>query len=344
MPVNSFGSVMTMAEAVKNIGPSQEQLAVVDVISQGTPIIEEGHWEESNDYQAYRLLQTMTEAIGTDAIINQGVNWEVNTLRPVTEVIQELESALKIDVRILRKQKNAEEFKRIQAELFIRGLAKSFHDRVFFGNTTIGQTTQVSADEIVGLHSRFNAIQNITYNQIQGLPYWPANVVSAGGNTGGAQQSLWIIKWGKDGVFFPFPRDGQDFINMEDMPEIQLVYDANNRPFRAEVTFFSISFGLCVADWRCVQRMCNIDATHPWSSDLMVQLLAGLPDTDMTGVVAYCSRPVWIQAMQQAKNNANSFHFDDAPWGKKTAFFMDIPFRVCDRLTQGLAGFEPVIT
>ena len=49
---------------------------------------------EAGKYNSYRLLQTMTEAIGTDAIINQGVNWEVDVLTPVTEVIQELESAL----------------------------------------------------------------------------------------------------------------------------------------------------------------------------------------------------------------------------------------------------------
>ena len=153
MPGNSFGSVVTLAEAAKTVGPSGEMLAVVDVISQGTPVMEEGHWEESNDFESYRLLQTMTEAIGTDAIINQGVNWEVNTLRPVTEIIQDLESALKIDIRILRKQKNAEEFKRIQAELFLRGLGKSFHDRFFYGNTNIAPTTAVSPDEITGLHS-----------------------------------------------------------------------------------------------------------------------------------------------------------------------------------------------
>ncbi len=340
MPGNSFGSVVTLAEAAKTVGPSGEMLAVVDVISQGTPVMEEGHWEESNDFESYRLLQTMTEAIGTDAIINQGVNWEVNTLRPVTEIIQDLESALKIDIRILRKQKNAEEFKRIQAELFLRGLGKSFHDRFFYGNTNIAPTTAVSPDEITGLHSRFNSIAGIQYNQIQGVPYWPVNVFSAGGNTGGGESSLWLIKWGKDGVFFPFPRDGQDFINMEDMPEIQLVYDSNNRPFRAEVTFFSMGFGLCVADWRCVQRMCNIDLTHPWSSDIMVSMIAGLPDTDTAGTVAYCTRAVWIQAIQQAKNNVNSYHFDDAPWGKMVPHFMDIPFRVCDRLLPA----EPVIT
>lgn len=328
-----------MAEAAKSIGASGEQLAVVDVISQGTPLMEEGHWEESNDFNTYRLLQTMTEAVGTDAIINQGVNWEVNTLRPVTEIIQSLESALKIDIRILRKQKNAEEYKRIQAELFLRGLSKSFHDRVFYGNTGIGQTTAVTPDEIVGLHPRFSHIAGVTYNQIQGTQYWPVNMFSAGGVAAGAQASAWLVKWGKDGVFFPFPRDGQDFINIEDMPEIQLVYDANNKPFRAEVTFFSIGFGLCVADWRCVQRICNIDATHRWTSDIMVEAMAGLPDTDMSGVVCYVPRFVWVQMSQEAKNNANSFHFDEAPWGKKTVYFMDIPIRVCDRLVNT----EPVI-
>ena len=71
----------------------------------------------------------------------------------------------------------------------------------------------------------------------------------------------------------------------------------------------------------------------------MVAMIAGLPDTDTTGAVAYCTRQIWIQAVQQAKNNANSFHFDEAPWGKMVPYFMDIPFRVCDRLLPA----EPVI-
>lgn len=340
MAVQTLTSVMTMAEAAKSIGADGQMLSLVDVVSQGTPLLEEGHWEEADDFNSHHFLQSMTEPVGTDSVINTGVSWEVATTKPVTEIIQGLESAFKIDIRILRKQKNAEEYKRAQVELFLRGLSKSFHDRVFYGNTTVAPTSAISPDQITGLHPRFNAISAATYNQIQGSTYWPLNVVSATGSSANVQSSIYAIKWGKDGVFFTFPRDGQDFIAIEDMPEIQLVYDANNKPFRAEVTFFNISFGLCVADWRCVQRLCNIDATHKWTSNLMIQLLAGFPDTDLSNVVIYVPRFVWIQMSQEANGNTNSFHFDDAPWGKKTVFFQDIPIRVCDRITQT----EPVIS
>lgn len=342
MATNALNSVMTMVEAAKSMGADGNQLAVVDTIALATPFLEEGHWEEANDYNSHHFIQVMTEAVGTDSVINVGVAWEVNTTRPVTELIQGLESATKIDTRILRMMRDPETYRRTQEELTLRGLKKAFHDRILYGNFTLtggNSTAKVSPDQVVGLMPRFNAISGATYNQIQGTTYWPINVISMAGSTSNGETSMYIVKWGPDGVFFTYPRGGRNFITVDDL-DLQLVYDGSSNPYKAEVTMFEINWGLCVADWRCVQRICNMDATHKWTSSIMVQALAGLPDEDMSGVVIYVPRTVWIWMSQEALSNTNSFHFDDAPWGRKTIYFQDIPIRLCDRIQT----VEPVVS
>jgi Major capsid protein GP7 len=338
---NTMTSVMTMAEAAKGIGAKGNMIPVIDVLAVGTPLLEEGHWEMSTDFNSYHYDQTMTDVVGTDSVTNQGISWEVPTSRPVTEMIYGLESALKIDSRILRRHPNPEEFKRVLVERFLRGLSKSFHDRIFYGNSAVGLTTKVSPTQVTGLHSRFGIISGATYNQVQGTQYWPLNVVSASGTGANAQMSSWLLKWGLDGIHFGYPKDGQEWVEVDEMPELQLVYDSSNNPFRADVSFFNIKYALCVGDWRCVQRMCNIDgSSHKWTSSLMVQLLAGIPDTDWSGLVAYVPRTVWIEMSQEALSNANSFHFDNAPWGRKTVYFQEVPIQVIDRLVNT----EPIIS
>ncbi len=341
---NTLTSVVTMAEAAKGIGDQGQMLPVIDILSSGTPFIEEGHWEMSTDFNSYHYDQTQTDVVGTDSVVNQGIAWEVPTSRPITEMIYGLESALKIDSRILRRHPHPEEFKRILMERFLRGLTKSWHDRILYGNTTLAPTSSVSPSQAVGLHLRFNVISAATYNQVQGTVYWPLNVVSAAGSTANVQSSAWAIKWGLDGLHFAYPKDGQEWIEVDQMPELQLVYDASNNPFRADVTFFNIKYAICVGDWRCVQRLCNIEGVTSklWTSTLQVQLLGGFPfdGSDWDGVVIYVPRFVWIEMMTEALANTNSFHFDTAPWGKKTIYFQDVPIRVVDRIVRT----EPVIS
>ena len=340
---NTLTSVMTMAEAAKGLGDRGNMIPVIDVISQGTPFIEEGHWEMSTDFNSYHFMQTMTDVVGTDSVVNQGVSWEVPTSRPITELIYGLESALKIDSRILRRHPQPEEFKRVLMERFLRGLTKSWHDRILYGNTAIAPTTSVTPSQPVGLQSRFNAILAATYNQIQGTAYWPLNVISASGSTANGERSAWLIKWGLDGMHFAYPKDGQEWIEVDQMPELQLVYDSSNNPFRADVTFFNIKYAICVGDWRCVQRIPNIDASHALTANLMAQALSNIPyegEDWGANLYFYVGRTDWLTMLQLAISNANSFHFDEAPWGRKTTFFQEVPMRVVDRIVST----EPVVS
>lgn len=343
MATNTVNGFATMVDAAKSIGADGTQLSVVDVLSSQT-VMRDAHWEEADDFTTHHYMQTLSEPSGSDTVINQGVAWEMGTERPVTETLQGIESYSKIDTRILARRRDAAGYRASKDLETLRGIRKSVDDRVFYGGTTIGvagNNNAVSPDQILGFHSRFDALAP-TYNQLQGTEYWPTNVISAGGSTANKQTSVWAIRWAPDGVYLTYPREGKGFIQVEPQPDATIVYDGSNRPFKAEITHFQIGFGVCVADWRNIQRQANInkaDDTKPWTSDNMVTMLAQLPDPDWSGVVIYANIPAYVEMLQEAKNNANSFHYDTAPWGEKVAHFMGVPISRADRI----ANTEPVI-
>ncbi len=335
----------TMLDAAKRIGADGQQLMVVDVLSSQT-FMQDAFWVEANDFTTHHYMQTLSEPTGTDTVINQGIVWEIGTERPVTEIIQGLESYSKIDARILADEPDPVGYRRAKDVECVNGLRKSVDDRILYGGTSVhvaGGSSAVSPYQITGLHPRFNKISGITYNQLQGTQYWLPNVVSAAGSTANVQSSVWVVKWGKDGLFMTYPRSGRGFIDVKPRPDTTIILDSSNNPYEIEITHFSIKFGLCVGDWRNVLRMCNINKatdSKPWTSDLMISLLAVLPDTDWTGLVLYVNRTVWQQILLEAKNDSNVFHFDEAPWGTKTPYFMGIPIKPVDRI----ASTEPVIS
>ena len=346
MATNVLTGIRTMAEAAKSIGAHGNELAVVDVLSQRTPMLQEGHWEEANDFNSHHYLQTLTEIQGTDTVINVEVSWEEPTMKPVTEIIQGIESYSKADSRIVRMQNNAEQYRRTRDNLRIKQLGKAVQDRMLYGNSTTGLTTSVNPAQVTGIIPRFSKISGVTYNQLVGTQYWPLNVVSAGGSTANSQASALAIKWGPDGVYFTYPRGGKNFIQAEDVSARYggpILITSSTGAYEAEISHFSLSFGIAVADWRAVQRICNINKatdTKPWTSTLQVQLLAAFPDADWTNVVLYVNITTWTEMLQEALSNTNSFHFDDAPWGgSPTVYFQTIPVRLCDRMVNT----EPVV-
>jgi len=338
MATNTLTGIVTMLDAAKSIGANGSQLAVVDVLSMQT-FMQDAHWEEADDFTTHHYMQTLSEPTGSDTVINQGITWEVGSERPVTETLQGLESYSKIDTRILKRRPQPQQYRAMKDTETVRGMRKTVDDRVLYGNSTVGvagNNNAVSPDQILGITPRFNKISP-TYDQIQGTQYWPSNVVSAAGSTANVQSSVWAVKWGPTGLYFTYPREGKGFIEVEPMPGETIVYDANNLPYKAEITHFEIGFGIAIGDWRNVQRMCNINKatdTKPWTSDLMVQMLAQFPDPDWSGIVIYANVTSYIEMLQEAKNNANSFHFDEAPWGEKTAHFMGVPIKRADRIAN----------
>jgi hypothetical protein len=336
MAAGGFTTEYTMIEVAKSIGAQGNDLALIDTMSQKTPFMEEGYWMEADDFQSHHFMQTLNEPVGIDSVINVGVGWDVATATPVTEIIQGIEDYMRIDMRILAKRRNPQQYIKQQCDVFVRGLTKTMHDRILYGNytanTAVGVGTSgsspiggASADRIQGIMSRFNTIAT--------NPWY--NVTSNAGSGTNAQASTLAIVWGPDAVFFTYPHGGQDFVKVTDMGE-QLVYDSSQKPYQAYVVHFALQFGLNVADPRKVQRLANINTTAYWSSTNQLKALGQLPD-GYDGAVLYVPRFVWTYMQIDAMTKSNSFYTKEEIWGRQQTMFQGVPIKMVDRMASNEA-------
>jgi hypothetical protein len=312
----------TLYSVAQRIGPDGVQMAIVDVISQKVPFIEEGYWTESSDFTSHHFLQVLSEPVGTDAMVNVGVAWENALTKPVTEFIQRIEVYCRVDVRAIENLKDPEAFRAAQDIMTAAGLKKTIHDRMIYGNNAISGGAQIN-----GLWTRF---PNLTSGGVA-----VANVTDNGGRIGGAQSSTWALKWGLDGVFFTYPRGGGNFIYSQDLGE-ELVPDVQGltpiREYTALVSRIGLQFGLCVADPRCCQRLANIDTTAVWNANAQMSAMGLFPDDSYDNVVLYTPRRVWQQMNQAAANKSNVVLSWGEAWGGPVVFFFTVPVRMCERL------------
>jgi hypothetical protein len=302
-----------LIQSAIGIGADGNQLAIIDTLAVRAPFLEEGYWTEADDFNSHHYVQALTEPTGSDTRFNKGVAYEAGTVVPVTEILQGLRSMSKIDTELLRRQKDPQAYRASRNAMTVRGMRKTFNDRVLYGNNA------THPDRVNGVTTRYNLLAL-------------ANVVGNGGSSAGATTSIWIVKWGLDGLFFTMPRNGQNFIVEEDL-RMQLVPDDQTTPqyFTALVSKFTINFGVNVGNPGNVRRICNIDATHQFDPDLLIEEIGNLPDgTD--NCVIYVPRPVMNQMNIEASNKSNAYYAPGEVFGRKIQTFFGLPVIMNERI------------
>jgi hypothetical protein len=110
------------------------------------------------------------------------------------------------------------------------------------------------------------------------------NVITAGG-TGSDNTSVFLVCWGDNTVYCPFPKGSKAGLTHEDLGE-QTVYDTSNR-MQAYATRYQWKNGLVVKDWRYVVRIPNIDV-----SDLIAQS-GTQASTAATNIIKLMARAIY---------------------------------------------------
>lgn len=310
-----MNSAHTLAHVVKAHDPDGKLATFVDVLSQRNPLLEEGYWVEANDFTSHRITKVLSEPAGSLTGVNEFVSYSAGTTTQVVEQLAILEAYSRIDERILDKVRNPSEYRAQYDELTVRGMTKTFHNSVFYGNNVS------NIKDIPGLATRYN---NVT-------DWGNVNVIDEGGN-GNDCSSIYIVKWGLDGVFFAFPRGGNQTLMADDMGR-QLMQNNGNSAYTALVTHFQLQFGLCVADDRAIQRIASVDITtaaNGFDADNVIKALNRMPDLDK--VVIYVNGDVKTQMDQDAQNKTNVNLTIGEAWGRPTTMFQGIPVRRCDKI------------
>jgi hypothetical protein len=125
---------------------------------------------------------------------------------------------------------------------------------MFYGNPA------TDPKQFLGLAPRYSALtgSNNSVNILNGL-------AGGGSYSATANTSVYLVVWGDNTVYCPFPKGSTAGLMHEDLGE-QTVYNSDGTRLQAYSTRYQWKNGLVVKDWRYVVRICNINTT-----DLLAQ-------------------------------------------------------------------------
>jgi hypothetical protein len=215
-----------------------------------------------------------------------------------------------------------------------------------FGNYSAGalSPTVNPPEEFAGLQYRYASLSSDQSNY----------VISNGNTTGSDNTSIWFIQHGPGMVYLIHPRntdggglkkkdEGRVFTSGDNSVASTSATSPNpTNQLWAYVTEFSWDVGLCVEDTRCVKRLCNIDSvlteTYTLDEDKIIQIRNNFKGN--TTPYMYCNETVFTQLEILAKDKTNVHWTENNPFGKPQLYFLDMPIRRCDAITN----VEPVLT
>lgn len=328
-----------------NLGGGYEQ--AVDVFSGKYPIVEEGYWMQANEETKHTHLRVTYEPSGGFVRYNEGTPFEASESLPIEEPLARMESMSRIDTRILEKSASPSAYRREQEAITLRGMIKRLNKTIFATRDSASGPFygSIARDPktINGLTTRYNSLTTATslVDNVRGLGCATANVNS----------SIWLIKWGPDGVFLLYPKTASKTLQVKDLRE-QVVYDDSGNPYTAVITNFAMEFGLGVADDRAIQRLGNIstsgattdfggsDNTSDQGENAMIDMIERLPGGDPTGCVFYTGPMIMTAIRKRLNTKANMYFTEETVWGRPMLTFNGIPIRRVDALNP----FEAVIS
>ena len=324
----SLNDYVTLSSVLKRLGPNGAPTHLVDTFSGQYPMVEEGTWVPANGILTHEFAQTVTNVdTATFVGVNQGVAVKNEETKPVVEYLGRLEDRLEIDTRILEIAPNAVQYRLEQEQLKAKKMIRTFNKVVFskggYGNRSVNPL------DIDGLGVRYNKLS--------------ANVVSNGG-TGSSLGSIWIVKWGPDGVNFLYPQREGSLLEIKDL-QIQPTTDSSGRKYDVVVSRFKWTFGLAVYDDRVVKRLCNITANGNnsfWQDgtnaakgeEALIDLITSIPDWSMSHIVLYTSQPIMAQIWKRIKSKGNVNFQPQNVWGRIMPTFFGFPIVQVDSLAM----------
>jgi len=323
---------LTLADYSKRLSPDGKIDPIAELLSQQNHILEDVVWKEANQPTSH----VVTVRTGLPAVYwrqyNQGVPSSKSTTAQVTEPCAMLEARSHIDAKLLQLNGNSASFRLSEESPFIEAMNQEMTGKLFNGNVGADMKT------FSGLATRYSST---TAGNGQ-------NVILAGG-VGADNASMYLVVWGEQTVFCPFPKGSKAGLSNRDLGE-ESVPDANGNYYQAARSLFQWDAGLVVKDWRYVVRIANIDISDwvgvvntqaPTAATnlikLMMRAIARIPNINMGRAAFYCNRSLqeglMIQALEKS-SNALSVQKSLSQFGTEInqLTFMGIPVRGVDQL------------
>jgi hypothetical protein len=325
---------LTLADWAKRLDPDGKVPAVAELLSQTNEILEDAVFMEGNLPTGHRLTIRTGLPNVYYRMINQGVPTSKSLTATVDEACGILEARSHIDVELANLNGNEAQFRLDEDSAFIEAMNQTMAGAMFYGNPG------TDPRQFLGLQTR--------YSTTSGSPANATNIIKAGGS-GSVNTSIYLVVWGTNTVFCPFPKGSKAGLDHKDLGELH-VPDANNNFFQALATLYNWKNGLAVKDWRYVVRICNIDTTDLIGQsgtqataaatniiNLMSRAMDRIPNMNMGRPVFYANRTITSMLKVAALNrsfNALSVQDGLTQFGtpQTQMKFLGVPIRKVDQL------------
>ena len=293
---------LTLADWAKRTDPEGRVPVVAELLSQTNEILEDCVFKEGNLPTGDRVvIRTGLPSVYWRAL-NQGIPNSKSTTAQVDEACGILEARSEVDKDLAMLNGNTAQFRLSEDVAFLEAMNQTQAATMFYGNPAI------EPKSYLGLAARYSALTGSNNSQ---------NVITAGGS-GSDNTSVYLVIWGDNTVYCPFPKGSTAGLMHEDLGE-QTVYNSDGTRLQAYATRYQWKNGLVVKDWRYVVRICNIDVsdlvgvTGTQASSaatdlikLMARAMYRIPNMSMGRAAFYMNRTVHsglaVKALDRSQN------------------------------------------
>lgn len=292
MAILSTGA-LTLADWAKRLDPDGRVPVVAELLSQSNEVLEDAVFMEGNLPTGHRVvIRTGLPTVYWRAI-NQGIPTSKSTTAQVDEACGMLEAYSEVDKDLAELNGNTAQFRLSEDSAFLEAMNQTMASTLFYGNPAN------DPKQFLGLATRYSSTSAGNGQNIL-----------KGGGSGSSNTSIYLVVWGENSVFCPFPKGSKAGLIHEDLG-LNTVWDSNQARYQAYRTHYQWKNGLVVKDWRYVVRIANIDTTitnNNLAADLIALMSRGLdriPNLAMGRPVFYMNRTVYSILRLQALNKSN---------------------------------------
>ncbi|UOF81050.1 major capsid protein [Caudoviricetes sp.] len=294
-------SNLTLADWAKRTDPEGRVPIIAELLSQSNEILDDCVFKEGNLPTGERVIvRTGLPEVYWRAL-NQGIPSSKSTTAQVDEACAILEARSEVDKDLAMLNGNTAQFRLSEDTAFLEAMNQTQASTMFYGNPG------TDPKQFLGLAPRYS---DLAASNAQ-------NILDAGG-TGSDNTSVFLVIWGDNTVYCPFPKGSKAGLIHEDLGE-QTVYNSDGTRLQAYATRYQWKNGLVVKDWRYVVRIANIDVSDLMSQSnsqaaaaatalikLMARAIYRVPNMTMGRAAFYMNRTVHsglsIAAMDKSQN------------------------------------------
>ena len=330
-------SNLTLADWAKRSDPDGRVPIVAELLSQTNEILDDCVFKEGNLPTGERvIIRTGLPSVYFRAL-NQGIPGSKSTTAQVDEACAILEARSEVDKDLAMLNGNTAQFRLSEDTAFLEAMNQTQAETMFYGNPG------TDPKKFLGLAPRYGDLS--ADNAV--------NILDAGGS-GSDNASVYLVVWGDQTVYCPFPKGSKAGLTHEDLGE-QTVYNSDGTRLQAFATRYQWKNGLVVKDWRYVVRICNIDISDligvtgtqaTTASTALVKLMARacyrIPNMAMGRAAFYMNRTVHsgmsIAALDKSQN-VLSIQEGLKQFGTAQSYlsFLGVPLRRVDALINAEA-------